>query len=104
MRELCTSPLERSRKAYSRVLQSLQEPGRQVALAVALGVSESTISRVKNERLEECLALLYCAGFKVVPSDRVGIDPEALTFMCQTTARMLSDEELVRQFIFRDDE
>lgn len=42
---------------------------RQVAIAAAMGVSESTVSRLKNEELEECIQFLYHAGWKVVPQD-----------------------------------
>jgi DNA-binding XRE family transcriptional regulator len=70
MSTLCCTPAERARIAHSRVLRTLQEPGTQRNLAQAMGVSESTISRVKTEKLEDALALLYQLGFKVVPSDR----------------------------------
>ena len=103
MPELSLHPVGRSRKAYGRFLQSLQDPGRQVALAAALGVSESTISRIKNERMEECLALLYCAGFKVVAAEKVCVTPEALAFMRQITVRVLSSDEQSRE-LFGEDE
>jgi len=70
MSALSRTPAERSRKAHSRVLQALQEPGTQRNLAQAMGVSETTISRVKTEKLEDALALVYQAGFKLVPHDR----------------------------------
>lgn len=103
MDQLSISPAERARKAHARVLSALQRPGTQTGIAAALGASEATISRIKNERLEECLAFLYCAGFKLVPSDKVCIDPEALAFMRQITGRVLSNEEQAKQ-LFRDDE
>lgn len=48
-------------------MQRLQEPGRAVAIAAAMGCSESTISRLKNEHLEPFCRLLAHAGLKVVP-------------------------------------
>lgn len=51
----------------SIVLQRLQEPGRAVAIAAAMGVSESTVSRLKNEHLESLCELLAHAGMKLVP-------------------------------------
>ena len=60
-------PQERARKAYSTVLQRLQAPGTQTALATTMGVSESTISRFKNEQLETFCGLLTHLGLKVVP-------------------------------------
>ena len=51
----------------SIVLQRLASPGRQVAVATSMGVSESTISRLKNDHLEPLCALLAHAGLKIVP-------------------------------------
>ena len=100
---LSHSPLERARKAHSRILQALQEPGSQVALAKAMGTSESTISRIKNESLENALAMIYQLGFKVVASDRVCVDPGALDFMRRTTSRVMSQSELAAR-IWEEDE
>lgn len=61
---------ERARKAHCRVLQAMQDPGTQRNLAQVMGVSEATISRVKSEKLEDSLALLYQLGFKVVHHDQ----------------------------------
>lgn len=58
---------ERARKMACTVLQRLQEPGRQVSIATAMGVSESTVSRLKNEHLEPLCELLAHAGLKIVP-------------------------------------
>lgn len=68
MSELSSTPIERSRKAHSAVLQSLQDPGTQRNVALALGVSESTVSRTKAN-LEDAITLLYQIGFKVVSQD-----------------------------------
>ena len=69
MTEASPSPIEKSRKAYSALLQALSDGGKQGAIAVALGVSDSTVSRIKTDKVEDALALLYLAGFKVVPQD-----------------------------------
>lgn len=69
MSELSRTPSERSRKAYSNVLQAMQDPGTQRNVAQVLGVSESTVSRTKTEKLEDAITLLYHLGFKVVPQD-----------------------------------
>ena len=73
----CTAS-ERARKAHCRVLQAMQDPGTQRNLAVALGVSEATISRVKTEKLEDAMAVLYQLGFKVVPQDHPNVPPDYL--------------------------
>jgi hypothetical protein len=67
MSAVLAPPHERARKAHSVVLQALQAPGTQAAIAVAMGVSESTVSRFKTEQLEQLCLVLACAGLKVVP-------------------------------------
>lgn len=92
MSQLSETPQERARKAFARVLQVMGEPGRQIALAATLGTSESTISRLKTERLEDCLALLYALGFKIVDANKICVTPGALDFMRQITSRALANE------------
>ena len=65
----CVTPAERARKMQSLVLRCLQEPGRQVAIATTLGVSESGISRLKNDHLENLCLMLAYAGLKIVPAE-----------------------------------
>lgn len=69
MSELSRTPTERARKAHSAALQAMQDPGTQRTVAQVLGVSESTVSRIKTEKLEDAITLLYHLGFKVVPQD-----------------------------------
>ncbi len=49
------------------ILRALQEPGKQAAIAVSMGVSESTVSRMKTDQLEQLCLLLAHAGLKIVP-------------------------------------
>jgi hypothetical protein len=103
MSELLITPLERSRKAHSRFLQRMQEPGRGVALAASMGVSESTISRIKSDKVEDALALLYTCGFKLVSSDKVCVDVDELRMLRQSYARAVQNESIAAQ-LFGGDE
>ena len=47
----------------------MQDAGTQRNVAQVLGVSEATVSRIKTEKLEDAMTLLYHLGFKVVPHD-----------------------------------
>ena len=78
MPALSLPPAERSRKAHSRLLTAMQEPGTQRNLAQVLGVSEATVSRIKNEKLEDALTLIYQLGFKCVPGDHECVPTEYL--------------------------
>lgn len=71
-----STPSDRARKSYLTVLQRLQDSGKQTAVATAMGVSESTISRFKNEQLETLCGVLSHLGLKVVPVEMQCFAPE----------------------------
>jgi len=97
------SPTERSRKAVQAVLQALAEPGRQVAIATAMGVSESTISRLKNDHLESFALLLTYAGLKVVPVDRVCVDPATFESVSHIATKAMACPETVRKLMWEQE-
>jgi hypothetical protein len=103
MTESSLTPAEMARKAHGRILRKLQAPGSGVALAEALRASEATVSRIKNERLGECLELIYAAGFKVVARDRYTIHDDSLAFFKRIAVGVLSDDALTDRFL-RDNE
>lgn len=69
MSEFCISPLEKSRKAVSAVLQVMKNNGKQGHVAASLGMSDSTMSRLVNDHMEQLVSVLYHSGFKVVSQD-----------------------------------
>ena len=83
-------PPERARKAVALVFQALQEPGKAGALAVAMGVSDATISRIKNERLQECAELCAHLGIKWVPASARCVSPETFDFLTRTHQRVMN--------------
>jgi hypothetical protein len=89
MAESSSPPAERACKAMQMVLQRLQEPGTALAAATAMGVSEATVSRLKNERMEDCLRLLAHLGLKVVPVEHRCVKAEAYAFLVQTHERVM---------------
>lgn len=84
-----TAPPEKARKAMQLALQALQEPGKAGAVAAAMGVSDSTVSRIKTERMEEVLLLLAHLGLKVVPSDYRCVEPAAYEFLVKSHRRVM---------------
>ena len=84
------TPAEKARNAGGRVLQAMQTPGKGGAIAAAMGVSDSAVSRLKNEHLEPVLQLLYHLGFKVVPEDFKCVDPETFAFLTRKHAQILA--------------
>lgn len=90
MTALLKTPAEIARKGVQRALQSLQEPGKASAVAASMGVSDSTISRLKTERMEEVILLLAHLGLKVVPTEFKCVDRAAYEFLTTTHTRLMS--------------
>lgn len=95
------SPSERARKSQLSVLRALQEPGRAVAIATAMGASESTVSRLKNDHLETFCLLLAHAGLKVVPSDFQCVDSKTFAAFQVLWDRAMSQTSAAK-LIFED--
>lgn len=71
------------------VLQAMQEPAKASAIAAAMGVSDATVSRMKNERLDEWMLFLAHLGLKVVPSDFKCVSSTTYDFLTSTHARVM---------------
>jgi len=97
------SASDRSRKYVSLVLQAMQEPGRQVAAATVMGMSESTVSRLKNEHLQHFALLLAHVGLKIVPADRVCVSRETYEAMTHIATRAMSNADVARQLVWEDE-
>lgn len=83
MGTLSNSPLERSRKTVQVVLQALASDASAASVAAAMGVSESTISRLKNDHLESFALLLAHLGLKVVPVGVQCYEPQYIALVHQ---------------------
>lgn len=90
MAALSRPPAETARKGQQLALQRLQEPARAVAVASAMGLSESTVSRLKNERMEEVILFLAHFGLRVVPAEFKCVDPTAYAFLVATHQRVVT--------------
>lgn len=84
----CT-PAERARKGVALALQQLQEPGKAGAIAVAMGVSDSTVSRLKNEHLQQAAELCAHLGIKWVPADHTCVARETYEFLTRSHQRVM---------------
>ena len=94
-------PAETARKGVQLAFQALQEPGKAGAVAVSMGVSDSTVSRLKTERMEEVVLFLAHLGLKVVPAEFKCVDPEAYAFLTKTHERVM---HRAPQLIWEQDE
>ncbi len=82
------------------VLQRLQEPGTGVAVATAMGVSESTVSRMKTDHLDQMALFLAHLGLKVVPTEFKCVNPAAYEFLTTTHEKVM---RLAPQLIWEAD-
>ncbi|HAC90928.1 MAG TPA: hypothetical protein DCF63_09890 [Planctomycetaceae bacterium] len=98
-----TSPSERARKSHAAVLQALSRPGTQVAIATAMGISETQVSRMKNEQLEQICVLLAHAGMKVVSNDKVCVNREAYESMSYIASKAMADRDISKRLIWEDE-
>jgi hypothetical protein len=103
MTALFLAPAERARKMQSAILRKLQESGSQVALATAMGVSETTISRFKSEHLEQFCLILAHLGMKSVDASKVCVDREAYESMTYIASKAMADKDISKKLIWEDE-
>lgn len=88
----------------SIVLQRVQRDASQVAIATAMGVSESTVSRLLHpDTLEKVMSVLAHAGLKVVPVERVCVDPVMYQAMTSIAAKAMSDTTTAQRLVWGDE-
>jgi hypothetical protein len=89
MTALSRTPAETARKGVQLAFQRLQEPGKAGAVATVMGLSDSTVSRIKTERMEEVIGFLAHLGLKVVPAEFKCVDASAYAFLTATHQRVM---------------
>ena len=68
------SPIQRTRKNEALILQSMASVG-QIELARLMGVSESTVSRLKDGQIATFAHALAHLGLKIIPAGHACFDP-----------------------------
>jgi hypothetical protein len=79
---------ETAKQGITLAMKAFERPGKQVATANAMGVAESTISKLKNGPMAEVITMLAHGGLKVVPSDYETLDPHAAEFLKRLHAKV----------------
>lgn len=94
---------ERARKNLAGILRALASVG-QARVAEAMGVSESTVSRWKDEggELERFARLLAVLGQKNVGQDRECVKGDEFRFMTRIASRALANEEAAQRLMFEE--
>lgn len=100
----CATPAERARKMSAIILQRVQRDATQAAIAAAMGTSESTISRLlAPDHLDKMAQMLAHAGLKVVPVERVCVDPRMYEAMTRIASKAMSDAETAQRLVWGDE-
>ena len=86
----------RARKNYSYLMQKLASVGN-LAVAEAVGVDESTISRMKPEKFQEFARILAVLDLKVVPNEMKCFDEKEIGAILQLARSRMVDIESVEQ-------
>lgn len=101
MAALSSIPDDSSRKTVSLIFQRLASAG-QVTVAQALGVSEATVSRMKEE-VPRLSAMLSVLELKVVPADMRCYDEKTLTAVLELARQRMAQIQTPQQLVWGDD-
>lgn len=93
------TPDERSRKIAAAVLRALTE-SKQVAISTVTGLSETQISRMKNDQLENWAQLLAYAGLQVVAADEVVVDMLTYQAIAHIATEAMSNPDIAGLLLF----
>ena len=90
MPQLSQEQAASARKIERVILQSLASAG-QKPVADAIGVDESTITRLKEGKLTQLAQLLAVLGLKVVPSEMKCFDPATVGMLLELARARLNN-------------
>ncbi len=86
----------RARKNYQQLMQKLASVGN-LAVAEAIGVDESTISRMKPEKFQEFARILAVLDLKIVPNEMKCFDEKEIGAILQLARSRMVEIESVDQ-------
>lgn len=96
---LSTEQRENARKSYSLILQCLQEDVTQTAIAAQLGWTDSKVSRLKNEQMEDICKLLAALNLKIVQESARTVNEEKLKALLLLLADDMSSDALYSKVV-----
>jgi hypothetical protein len=89
-------PEDRARKIVSSILKATQRDASQTAIAAAMGVSESTVSRLLSDHLDKLALVMAHAGLRVVGQDMRCFPPDYVDALLLMAKQHLSAVQSVR--------
>lgn len=94
-------PHERARK-IAHALRSAVQGSSQAAIAAAIGVSESTVSRLLADHLDNVAAIIAHSGKKVVDAGMVCVPAATWEEYRRVYRRVLQNEQAAAQIVLED--
>ncbi|MDD1981128.1 MULTISPECIES: CII family transcriptional regulator [Pseudomonas] len=86
----------RARKNYGQLMQKLASVGN-LAVAEAIGVDESTISRMKPEKFQEFAKILAVLDLKIIPNEMKSFDEKEIAALLQLARSRMAEIESIEQ-------
>lgn len=86
---MAPSPRDLAQRGHSLALRRLSEL-KATHVAEAMGTSDAAISKLKNEHLEQSIALLAHLGLKVVDASAKCMPRDAFEFLTATHQRVMA--------------
>ncbi|SFY30416.1 CII family transcriptional regulator [Azotobacter vinelandii] len=94
--QLSQEQATRARKNYSQIMQRLASVGNAV-VAAAVGVDESTISRMKPEKFQEFSQILAVLDLKIVPTEARCFNEKEIEAILQIAKTRMEQLEGIHQ-------
>ena len=98
-----TDPVLRARKISSTVVKRMHDGTSQAAVAAAMGMSESTVSRFISDHLDKFALVLAHTGLRVVDERKRCFDPEYVDALRTLAREYIKQAPLARDLDWSDD-
>jgi len=92
--EASADPRIRARKISALVMRKVHGGASQEAIAAAMGVNPSTVSRLLSEHLDKLALVMAHAGVKAVPVEAACFDPEYVRALQVLAGRAVIAQQL----------
>jgi Bacteriophage CII protein len=96
MTEVSADVLQAARKIQSLILQALAAQG-QTKVAATMGVNPSTITRIKDEKIEQLALFLASLGLKLVTNNSELYDAPYIAALTLLASRGLQAPAIISQ-------
>lgn len=94
---------ERARKNLASIFTGLSSVG-QVNVAAALGISESAVSKMKEDELSKAATVIAVCGLKIVPETFKCVEPRTMETLLELAGQRMDSLRRNPEALFEDPE